>query len=77
MINFENQKKFTYPFDYLVVDDCFDTSTLNKLLEEWPADKLAEQGRVMGGRRQLSNTGAEQAALGWMGQTAPTWKSFY
>lgn len=77
MINFENQKKFTYPFDYLVVDDCFDTSTLNKLLKEWPADKLAEQGRVMGGRRQLSNTGAEQAALGWMGQTAPTWKSFY
>lgn len=77
MINFENQKKFTYPFDYLVVDDCFDTSTLNKLLEEWPTDKLAEQGGVMGGRRQLSNTGAEQAALGWMGQSAPTWKSFY
>lgn len=34
MINFENQQKFTYPFDYLVIDDCFDTNTLDKLLEE-------------------------------------------
>jgi hypothetical protein len=77
MINFENQKKYSYPFDYLVIDDCFDTETLDKLLDEWPSDKLAYAGSVMGGRRQISNTGAEQAALGWMGQSAPTWKSFY
>ena len=82
MINVKNQKKYSYPFDYIVIDNCFDTETLDKLIKEWPSNKLAEHRNelaVMGGRRQISNANTQQAELGWMemGETAPTWKSFY
>ena len=62
MINFKNQKKYSYPFDYIVIDNCFDTETLDKLIQEWPSNKLAEHRNelaVMGGRRQISNANTQ------------------
>ena len=71
MINFNNKKSFNYPFDYFILDNCFEEDTFTKLIEEWPSNTLELSGNnVMGGRRQVANLKAFE-------ETSPTWKKLY
>ena len=72
MIDFSKGDSTNYPFPYMVVEDCFDEETLNKLIEEFP--DVSSEGTVMGGRKKM-NSGSPNFQS-WI-ETAPTWKSFY
>ena len=78
MINFENGIKYDSPFPYMVVENCFDTDTFTKLVEEFPDDF---QNTVMGGRRRLDLSKYHTNKLfskyeNWI-DNSPTWKQFY
>ena len=75
MINWNNAKYYEYPYNHIVIDDCFDTSILEGLQKEWPSEELGARGAVMGGRRQMSNMGSNKPAVAWMNLKAPVWKS--
>ena len=77
MINFEKGKSYNYPYPYMVVENCFDNNTLNKLINEFPDNSKSK--RVMGGRRQMNTSNSATTFKNyetWI-KTAPTWKSFY
>ena len=71
MINLKGRKEYSYPYDYFVIDNCFEEEDLTKLIREWPTDTLNQLGRVvMGGRKQMSDLKSFE-------ETSPTWKAFY
>ena len=72
MINFEQGKSYTYPYPYMMVENCFDEKTLNNLINEFP--DVSSEGTVMGGRKKM-NVGNPKFN-NWI-QTAPTWNQFY
>lgn len=77
MIDFSKGDSTNYPFPYMIVEDCFDEETLNKLIQEFPDN--SKSNLVMGGRRQMNTSNSRttfQDYEDWI-KTAPTWKSFY
>jgi hypothetical protein len=78
MINLDKQKLYQHPYDYLVIDDCFDNDTFNNLLNEWPSKLIYGENasNVMGGRRQIANSASQNDTWNWLNESK-TWKQFY
>ncbi len=77
MINFNNAKVHNYPYDYMVIDDCFEQDTFNNLVKEWPTKLIEEKANnTMGGRRYIANSAGEPGTLKWVKSTT-TWNEFY
>lgn len=77
MINFEKAKIFDYPFPYMVVENCFEEDTLDKLITEFP--DVWGQATTMGGRRniQVITDGPTSPMFHTWIKKSPTWKQFY
>lgn len=72
MINFEQGQSYTYPYPYMVVENCFEDNVLNNLINEFP--DVSNEGTVMGGRKKMNVN--DPKFYNWI-QTAPTWNQFY
>ena len=72
MINFSQAESVSYPYPYMIVDECFDEQTLNNLIDEFP--DVSTEELVMGGRKRM-NTGSPYFE-NWI-QNSPTWNNFY
>ena len=67
MINFNNARVYNYPYDYIVIDDCFEQDIFNNLVKEWPGKLIEEKANtVMGGRRQITNSASQPDTWKWL-----------
>ena len=71
MIDFSNGKSFEYPYPHMVVEECFDKYTLDKLVTEFP---VIYSQSVMGGRQKMDE--GHPNFDNWAA-SSPTWKEFY
>jgi len=77
MINFKNAKLYNYPYDHIVIDDCFEQDIFNNLIKEWPGKLIEEKANtVMGGRRQIANSASQKDTWKWLESTT-TWNEFH
>ena len=76
MINFEQGKYYSYPYPYMVMEECFEQDILENLIKEYP--DVSDVGSVMGGRKQMGTHGGQNTTKceRWL-QTVPTWNRFY
>ena len=83
MINFDKAIHYDSPFPYTIVEECFDNTTIQKLIDEFP--NVNEETSVMGGRKQMSliknhtnptNSNHSEEYTKWS-SSSPTWNSFY
>jgi hypothetical protein len=76
MIDLSLGESFTYPFPYIVVENCFTDNVYTNLKKEFP--DVSQCDAVMGGRKTMnvSSHALNEHFLSWI-NISPTWKQFY